>query len=430
MTILQTTSVTGTLSINSTAKFQQIIEKATIAASAAGGTVNFDVLSQLILYYTSNASANWTVNVRGSSTATLASTLPVGETMTLMFLNTNGATPRYPTAFQIDGTTASVRWQGNDAPSAGTANSLDIYTYSILRTGSSSYTVFGSFDTYSEMPLATAGQQEYTTPGSYSWICPSGVTRVSVVCVGGGGGAANDEAGGGAGGGLAWKNNISVIPGQTYSVVVGAGGQRSNQPTPGGTGGTSSAFGVFAYGGTGTGNPRPGYGGVGGGYANADGGGNGGDGGDGNLSSISDTGQNQGGGGAGGYTGNGGRGADHRTNNQTAGSGGGGGGGANGGPGEVGGGGGGGVGIYGQGANGVAGTPGSESQGGGGGGSGGQRGFSNLGSNTGGNGGSFGGGGGADDGIGGLGGSGAVRIIWSGSAGVTRSFPSTNTGNL
>ena len=73
------------------------------------------------------------------------------------------------------------------------------------------------------------GQQTYTSSGEYSWTCPSGVTSVSVVCIGGGGGGNGGGsgvggAGGGGGGGLGYKNNISVTPGQSYIVVVGGGG--------------------------------------------------------------------------------------------------------------------------------------------------------------------------------------------------------------
>ena len=32
------------------------------------------------------------------------------------------------------------------------------------------------------------GQQEYTTPGTYTWVAPATVTAVSAVAVGGGGG--------------------------------------------------------------------------------------------------------------------------------------------------------------------------------------------------------------------------------------------------
>jgi len=80
------------------------------------------------------------------------------------------------------------------------------------------------------------GQQDYLagydsiswfTGGTFSWLCPPGVTAVSVVCIGGGGGGSggsnNGLASGGGGGALAYKNNISVSPGTSYTVVVGSG---------------------------------------------------------------------------------------------------------------------------------------------------------------------------------------------------------------
>ena len=69
--------------------------------------------------------------------------------------------------------------------------------------------------------VSPTGQQAYTTAGTYSWTCPYAVTSVSVVCVGGGTGGHYNSASGG-GGGLGWKNNITVVPGNTYTVVVGA----------------------------------------------------------------------------------------------------------------------------------------------------------------------------------------------------------------
>ena len=90
------------------------------------------------------------------------------------------------------------------------------------------------------------GQQEYTAVGTYSWICPTGVHHVSVVAVGAGGtNAGNGGAGGfdgSAGGGLGWKNNISVTPGQAYTVVVGAGGDGLSSGEGSGKWGSDSYF--------------------------------------------------------------------------------------------------------------------------------------------------------------------------------------------
>jgi hypothetical protein len=102
-------------------------ERTTVSATAATGTINFDAVTQSVLYYTSNASANWTLNVRGSSGATLSSILAVGDAITVVFLATNGATAYYPTVYQIDGSAVTPKWQGGTAPTAGSASSIDAY---------------------------------------------------------------------------------------------------------------------------------------------------------------------------------------------------------------------------------------------------------------------------------------------------------------
>lgn len=120
-------------------------ERCTVAASSATGTVNFDVATQAILYYTSNAAANFTLNFRGTSGITLSSLLTVGDSITLTFLNTNGATAYYPNVIQVDGSTVTPKWQGGTAPSVGNASSIDAYTFTIIKTAATpTYTVFGT----------------------------------------------------------------------------------------------------------------------------------------------------------------------------------------------------------------------------------------------------------------------------------------------
>lgn len=109
-------------------------ETVTISATAATGTINFDVVSQAILYYSSNASANWTLNIRGNSGTTLDSLLGVGNSITVTFLVTNGATPYYQTALQIDGNAVTPKWAGGSAPTSGNASSIDAYYITIIKT--------------------------------------------------------------------------------------------------------------------------------------------------------------------------------------------------------------------------------------------------------------------------------------------------------
>lgn len=289
--------------------------------------------------------------------------------------------------------------------------------------------------------LPPRGQSAYTTAGSFVFTVPTGVTSLSVVCVGAGGGNSNGNSGGAGGGGaLAYRNNITVTPGSTASIVVGAGKSQgggaggsssftySGTTTTAGGGGagtTSAPSASGGAGGTASGTTTAGFsGGAGGGDSNNHGG--------------------PGGGGAAGYSGNGGAGASKTSQpavNGSAGSGGGAGGGGSGGTTEGGGGGGGGVGLLGEGSSGAGGqgyggsviTAGD----GGGGGSGGDPGSTGQtgapGNSSGGPGGNYGGGAGGPQGGGtqGVSAGGAVRVIYGTTdAGTPRAFPSTGTGDL
>jgi len=118
-------------------------EDVNVVASAATGTINFDVSTASIWYYTSNASANHTLNFRYSSGATLASKLAVGDAITLVWLNTNGATAYYPNVIQIDGTTVTPKVPSTI--SSGNASAIDSYIFTIIKTASTpTYTVLES----------------------------------------------------------------------------------------------------------------------------------------------------------------------------------------------------------------------------------------------------------------------------------------------
>jgi len=120
-------------------------ERTTVSATAATGTVNFDASTQGVLYYTTNASANFTLNIRGNSSTTLSSILTTGDAITVVFLNTNGATPYYPTVYQIDGSAVTPKWQGGTAPTGGNASTIDAYSLTIIKTASTpTYTVLAS----------------------------------------------------------------------------------------------------------------------------------------------------------------------------------------------------------------------------------------------------------------------------------------------
>ena len=149
-TLGATTASSGaftTLSSTGSTTFKALItagETTTVSATAATGTINYDVLTQGVLYFTSNASANWTVNVRGNSGTSLNTLMAVGETRTITFLVPQGSTAYYQSAFTIDGSSVTPKWQLGVTPSSGNASSIDVYVFSILKTASATYTVLAS----------------------------------------------------------------------------------------------------------------------------------------------------------------------------------------------------------------------------------------------------------------------------------------------
>lgn len=123
--------------------FKYIVEPTTVSATAATGSINYDVSTQSIVYYTTNASANWTLNFRGNNSQTLNSIMSIGQTISVTFMATQGATAYYNTAITVDGASPTVKWQGA-TPSFGNASSVDVYTYAIVKTANATFTVFAS----------------------------------------------------------------------------------------------------------------------------------------------------------------------------------------------------------------------------------------------------------------------------------------------
>ena len=119
-------------------------ERTNIVASAATGTINIETLTAGTWYYTSNATGNHTLNLRGSSTTSMDTLLTTGDSQTIVWLNTNGATPYYVSAVQVDSVAQTVKWQNGTAPSAGNASSIDAYVFTVIKTAASTYTVFGT----------------------------------------------------------------------------------------------------------------------------------------------------------------------------------------------------------------------------------------------------------------------------------------------
>ena len=138
----------GAVKFTSIGNIEALQERVTIAATGTTGTVDYDLLTQAVLYHTASAAANFTVNFRGDGSNSLDNTMETGESMTCAFIITNGATPYYNNVVTIDGGANTPEWQGGSAPAAGNASSNDIYTYTIIKTGSGTFKSFAALSQF------------------------------------------------------------------------------------------------------------------------------------------------------------------------------------------------------------------------------------------------------------------------------------------
>jgi|688.fasta_scaffold15224_2 hypothetical protein len=136
--------IANTVTLERTGIVQQLFENVNLSSTALTGTIDLDILSGTLFYYTANATDNWTFNVRGNSSTSLNTILPIGKSVTVTILSTQGSSAKYASTFKVDGTTISPKWQGGTAPTSGFASSINIYTYTIVKTADATFTVLAS----------------------------------------------------------------------------------------------------------------------------------------------------------------------------------------------------------------------------------------------------------------------------------------------
>lgn len=131
------------------AKLVNAAEKIVVSSSTVNASAEFYVTEQSILYHTANQDSNWTLNIEGNNAVALNAVLDVGEAITITHMVTQGSTAYYCTGITVDNDpAAAVNWQNGTAPSAGTANGVDVYTYTIIKTAEDTYTVFASLSNW------------------------------------------------------------------------------------------------------------------------------------------------------------------------------------------------------------------------------------------------------------------------------------------
>jgi hypothetical protein len=142
--ILLTPNGYGRATFDGQGKIQSVAEKITVEATAATGTKNYDVLTQAVLFYTSDASGDWTLNIRGDGSTTLNSIMDTGESITVAHLVTIGSSEFRNSALQVDGSSVTPKYAGGSAPTEGNTNSIDSYVYTIIKTGDATFTALAS----------------------------------------------------------------------------------------------------------------------------------------------------------------------------------------------------------------------------------------------------------------------------------------------
>ena len=137
LTLAGTTGSLATLLTNAS-------EIITVSATASIGTITYDVTTQSILYYTVNATGNFTLNLRANATTSLNTVMATGQAVTVAFLSTQGPTAYYNNVVQVDGSAVTPKYQGGTAWTGGNASSIDVYTYTIIKTADATFTVLAS----------------------------------------------------------------------------------------------------------------------------------------------------------------------------------------------------------------------------------------------------------------------------------------------
>jgi hypothetical protein len=127
------------ISLTGTTSLQQSLEKTTAGGNLTG-EVNINLLTSAVHTYTSTG--DFTFDFKGDGSTSLNSLMTDNQSITAVIFVTN-TTARSLSGIKIDDSSQTIRWFGGSAP-AGNASATDVYTITIIKTGSATYTVYAS----------------------------------------------------------------------------------------------------------------------------------------------------------------------------------------------------------------------------------------------------------------------------------------------
>ena len=124
-----------------------MFENANIIASSPPVTTDINVISGGIQYWTGNATSNVVANIRGDATTSMNSLLAVGQSSTIAFMLPQ-ATAYFINFVKVDNANVTPVWQGGANVAVGNANSIDLYTFTVIKIAAATFRVFASQTRY------------------------------------------------------------------------------------------------------------------------------------------------------------------------------------------------------------------------------------------------------------------------------------------
>ena len=143
--LFQTNGGNTRLTIDSGAGFKfansSLTEKVKITAGKLSDNQNVNLDNGMVHYFTTTETTTSTPNI--TATAGINTIMSTGDTMVVTLITT-AAAGAYSAQLTIEGAATTENWIGGEVPAAGGASGVDIYSYTIIKTGSAAYTVIGN----------------------------------------------------------------------------------------------------------------------------------------------------------------------------------------------------------------------------------------------------------------------------------------------
>ena len=118
-------------------------EGVNITAGKLSDNTNIDLANGMVHLFTTTETTTSTPNIRFNSSTSLDSSMSVGEAISVNIITT-AAAAAYSAQLTIDGAAVTENWVGGSAPSDGGSSGVDIYSYTIIKTASATFTVIGN----------------------------------------------------------------------------------------------------------------------------------------------------------------------------------------------------------------------------------------------------------------------------------------------